>query len=121
MYPLDFWTALPIFLAAPAQVLFLIIYSVPYLGAGEWWKSFVGRALFIKTFTITFLILAAVISYLVHAHLDYYTGINWDFTPTHGVKSDRLVTIGYWFVCIAIYYQNVAIVRQRVVSAKNHD
>lgn len=121
MYPLDFWTALPIFLAAPAQIAFMLIYSLPAFGAGEWWKSFIGRALFIKSGTITFLILVSVSSYIIHYYHHFYTGVNYAFVPTYGLKSNALITVGYWLVCLAIYYQIAALLRQRFISQRNSD
>lgn len=89
----DPWRQLPIILAGPAQLVFVLIIALPCLGAGQWWKKDVTQALVIKSATMLLLISAAIVGYI--------TNDEW------------LVDLGYWLVCAAIYYQLAALIHER--------
>lgn len=108
---LHMWRDLPVILAAPAQTLFVLLYCLPPLGAGRWWRDFVGRALAFKSTALMLLIDAAVLTYL-DAYLDGHQ-ISWA-SDVHGIG--LTVVICYWLVAAAIYYQLGALIRQRLHS-----
>lgn len=104
----DFWRELPLFISFPAQVAFLLIYALPALGAGMWWKDFVGRALFFKSLSLAFVLAISafrnVVEIVNHPHISFA----WD-QPF----SELIITIGFWLVALAIIYQLVAIIKLR--------
>lgn len=102
------WRDLPIIVAAPAQTLFVLLYTLRPLGAGQWWGDFVGRALAFKSATLMLVIDFAVLGYLS----SWLEGaqVTWR-SDAHGL--DLAVVIGYWLVAAAIYYQLVALVYER--------
>lgn len=106
---LHMWRDLPIILAAPAQTLFVLLYTIRPFGAGQWWADFVGRALAFKSATLMLVIDAAVLGYLsawLHgAHL------TWSSDAQN--RLDLTVIIGYWLASVAIYYQLIALIWQR--------
>lgn len=109
VHQIDVWRQVPILLCLPAQVAFVLIVTTPRLGAGQWWRNYVTRALVLKSSTLLLLIFAASVGYL--------------FADTHGRQrvnwawpDDRIVCICYWLVTAAIWYQLVALVRQRFGS-----
>lgn len=104
----DFWRELPLFLSFPAQFIFVLIYAVPALGAGMWWKDFVGRALFVKSLSLAFVLgvsmLRNILEIIHHPDISFV----WD-QPI----GELIVTMGFWLVMVAIYYQLVAIIKLR--------
>lgn len=112
MIPFQFWTQIPIILAAPAQVLFVLLYSIRRFGAGEWWKDFVGRALFIKSASLAYLFVAADWTSASIYRRGGYSGISFD---VHSYRQDYawLIVIGYWLVTFAVYYQLISLIKQR--------
>jgi hypothetical protein len=118
MYEFDFWRDIPIVLAAPAQTAFFLIYSLKLLGAGPWWYDFVGRALFLKSTTLMFLVDAVTCSFISHA-----VSVGFDIDINYSMKLyagwDAATVTGYWLVGIAIYYQLFALIRQRRQSKRH--
>lgn len=106
----DFWRELPIFISFPAQLAFVLIYALPILGAGMWWKDFVGRALFVKSMALTFVLGISVARNLLE--IVNSPSISFD-SPFSQVPVEILVTVGFWMVMLAIVYQLLAIVKLR--------
>lgn len=104
------WRDLPVLLAAAPQTAFLLIYSLPSLGAGQWWRDFTGRALFLKALTLALLIDFAALGTVGQLLRGQPIRYGW---PEHGINA--CVVIGYWLVMAAIVYQLVAllVVRRR--------
>lgn len=106
MHEVEVWRQLPILLAAPAQFAFVLVVALPWLGAGQWWMSFVTRALVIKSATLLLLIAGASIGYLVH-DLDGPQDVSWSW------PSDGFVCGCYWLVSAAIWYQLGSLIHER--------
>lgn len=108
---LDFWKLLPLLLAAPTQLGFTLVYSLPFLGAGEWWRDFVGRALFVKAASLSFVLTAITINTALTAMsgvpVDY--DFNWTDLPIY----QKTLYVGYWGISIATFYQFVSIMKLR--------
>jgi hypothetical protein len=102
------WRDLPIMLAAPAQTVFVLLYTLRPLGAGEWWCDFVGRALAFKSTALMLLIDAATLGYV--AHWARGADLTWA-ADEHGI--DQVVMTLYWVVAAAIYYQLAALIHER--------
>lgn len=109
MHDIDVWREAPIVLAAPAQLAFVLIVALPWLGAGQWWKKWPTRALVFKSATLLVLILVAVTSYV----LRWLIGRD---SPWFDVAT----VAGYWAVTAAIYYQLVALIHERM-DARRRD
>lgn len=108
-HQIDVWRQAPILLCLPAQVAFVTIVTTPSLGAGQWWRNYVTRALVFKSSTLLLLIFAASVGYLfadTHGHQQ----VNWAW------PDDRIVCICYWLVAMAIWYQLISLIRQRFGS-----
>lgn len=90
------WWSLPLLLAALPQTLFVLQYGIPQLGAGQWWRDPIGRALFIK---------AAALAIV----LDLF--VLWVVFPESWISTAMLV--GYWLVFLGVLYQFVALNRSR--------
>jgi hypothetical protein len=117
MYEFDFWRDFPVLLAAPAQTIFILLYSLRIFGAGPWWEDFVGRALFLKSLTLLFLIDSVTCSFLAHAaSVGFNVSISYDLQLYKGWSACTVT--GYWLVAIAIYYQLYALIKQRFTSRK---
>lgn len=117
MLPFQFWTNVPIILCAPAQLLFVLLYSLRAFGAGEWWKDFVGRALFIKSVALAYVFVASTWT-ITSVYLDgLYSGISFDVTD-YRAHWAWLIVIGYWLVLFAVYYQLFALIKQRYSPQK---
>lgn len=115
IYEFEFWRTLPLLLATPAQMAFVLIYAIPKFGSGKWWKFYVGRAIFVKSLSLSFLlniITATVVSRAVNGE---YTGISFDMTITNSAL-DAMAVLGYWAVCFALYYQLILLARLRYSS-----
>lgn len=106
----DVWLLLPLMLSAVPQTAFVLLYSVPVLGAGEWWRDYVGRALFFKALTLGLLldVLAVRLLYLMGQAADLSVNVS----PPEG-GFDRLFSVLYWGIFAAICYQLWALVRER--------
>lgn len=118
MYVFQIWVTLPFILAALPQTAFVVLYGLPALGAGEWWREPVGRALFFKSVTLAALLdtLAIRLTY----HVVTADDVQWWFAPpTRAI--DRFGAILYWLIFAAVVYQLVVLVRQRVRSPGLHD
>lgn len=106
----DFWRELPLFISFPAQLAFVLIYALPVLGAGMWWRDFVGRALFVKSLALTFVLAVSVARNLLeiinHPMISFSS-------PFDQAPIEMLVTIGFWMVMFAIVYQLMAIIKLR--------
>lgn len=111
-YPFQFWTTVPILMAAPAQTLFVLLYGVRRFGAGEWWKDFVGRALFVKSVSLAFVLDAATWSTYSVWHRGGFTGVSFD-VDSYRADYSWLLVIGYWLVAFAVYFQLASLIKQR--------
>lgn len=105
----------PLILSAIGQLIFVVVYALPSLGAGKWWKSQTGRALFIKSSTLALLLLSLCLSFLSRWVNGEYTGITWQITKYEG-NLEYLIVFGYWAVAFGVYYQMWALVRQRYLA-----
>ena len=116
-FDFEFWRFLPIILAAPAQTLFLLVYSLRALGAGDWWREEIGRAMFLTSFTLAMLIDAAVLGYVSKFIQEQYTGIDYGLS-VYVNGWDSAAVFGYWLVCLAVYHQLILLIRVRIKSRK---
>lgn len=114
----EVWVTLPFILAALPQTAFVAIYGLPLLGAGEWWREPVGRALFFKSLTLAALLDTLAIRLTYHIVNDSHVVWRFDL-PTHAI--DRFGAILYWLIFAAVVYQLVVLVRQRIQSPGHHD
>ncbi len=112
---LEIWRYLPIILTAPAQIVFVFVYASKRLGAGDWWRDIVGRALFLKSATLALLLGTAVISYANHWIEGRFTTVSWGAES----KLDVAVMITYWLVCLAIYYQLAVLIKKRFIPERD--
>lgn len=102
------WRDLPVMIAAPVQTLFVVLYTLPVFGAGQWWRDFVGRALAFKSMALMLLVDAATLGYIsVWAHGG---DLSWS-RDARGI--DLAVEILYWVVAAAICYQLGALISER--------
>lgn len=103
------WRDLPVVLAAPAQTLFVLLFTIRPLGAGRWWTDFVGRALALKSIALMLLLDAATLGTIAQA----VSGARavWD-ADAHDAIDGAIVDL-YWLVAAAIYYQLAALIYQR--------
>lgn len=110
MFVFDVWLLLPLMLAALPQSAFVLLYSVPAFGAGEWWRVYVGRALFFKALTLGLLldVLAVRLLYLMW-QADALT-VNVE-PPAAAI--DLVFAVLYWGIFAAICYQLWALIRER--------
>lgn len=104
----EVWEDVPIVLSALGQTAFVLIYGVPALGAGEWWRDFVGRALFVKSLALA-LLLDVLVVRLVVRMVEGDVDITWSL----GDPWDRVSVFFLWLVCGAILYQLAALLRER--------
>ena len=109
MNEIDVWRNLPIVASAIPQTLFALIYSLPMLGAGEWWRTFVGRALFFKSLTLAALVDFVTLAIVTRA----VRGATWNWSVTEYTIEDRVVITGYWAVLATIIYQLWALIQER--------
>lgn len=109
----EFWRLSPLLLSAIGQTIFLAFYGLPALGAGKWWKDPVGRAIFIKSSTLALLLDSIVLSFISKWIDGEWSGISFHITKYDG-NLDYLILVGYWAVCFGVYYQMVALIRQRL-------
>lgn len=112
MYEFEFWRVLPLILAAPAQLAFVLVYSLKIFGAGQWWKSYVGRSIFVKSVSLSFLLNIAVALVVSRWINGQYEGVTFAMTLTNSFL-DAMAVLGYWAVCFAVYYQLALLVRLR--------
>ena len=110
VFVFDVWLLLPLMLSALPQTAFVLLYGIPWLGAGEWWRDFVGRALFFKSLTLALLldVLTARLLYL----MTQAASVDVKWVPPEG-SFDRLFVVLYWAIFASICYQLWALVRQR--------
>lgn len=102
----EFWSLAPLLMAALPQTAFVLLYGVPWLGAGEWWSDRVGRALFLKAASL------AVVLDLLLAHVLSLGIVGFSFAaPMGGFTIAE--TVGYWTVFGAVVYQLAALVIER--------
>lgn len=107
----DFWREFPIFISFPAQLAFVLIYALPMFGAGMWWKDFVGRALFVKSLALAFVLGIA----FGRNSLEILNNPNISFkSPFDQIPIEILVTAGFWLVMLSIIYQLIAIIKLRI-------
>lgn len=105
---IHFWRDLPIFLAAPPQTAFIVVYWRMW-HRGRSWDDFVGRALFLKSFALMLLIdfaAAAIVFQVLH-------GNPWEFGLGNYTTLSYADTALYWLVSGSIWYQLHALLRQR--------
>lgn len=102
------WRDIPVTIAFVSQLLFLLIFSIPKLGAGQWWRDFVGRALFIKTLSLTFLLFIFTLGVIYRATHEVDTGWIRYSTPL-----DPLINIGCWGIALASVLQLFTLVWTR--------
>jgi len=106
MHVIEFWRQAPILLAAPAQLAFVLIVTIPRFGAGQWWRRYVTRAVVELSGTLLLLILAASVGYVINDASGPQV-VDWRW------PDDGLVVACYWLVSAAIWSQLAALVRQR--------
>jgi len=102
------WRDLPVALAAIPQTMFVLLYALPALGAGQWWRDYIGRALFLKALTLGLLIDVATLGMV--GRLLRHRPVVWGW-PSESIGA--ATTVGYWLVAAAIIYQLVALIRER--------
>ena len=110
MIDYEFWRYTPVILATPAQIAFVLIFSVKKLGGGFWIRTVVGRALFFNAITLAFLLVVACSAYLTNFLGGLYSGVNWNYANS---VTNFLINTSYWTVCVAIYYQLHSILKSR--------
>lgn len=108
--PFEFWAALPVMLAAPVQTLFLIIYAIPRFGAGQWWRSYVGRSIFLKSLSLAFLLNATLYYQIEFWIKGIFTGVDYHVDGS----LEWVAVLGYWLLLYAVCYQAYALVRNRL-------
>lgn len=104
---LNFWTTAPLLLAAVPQTAFVLIYALRPLGAGQWWRDRVGRALFHKGMALA-IVLDLFLAYVLT------TGVRAVSFAAPSGWFEVCETVGYWYVCGAVIYQCAALVRARL-------
>lgn len=107
----EVWVLLPLVLAAPPQVVFVLLYGLPWLGAGQWWRDDVGRALFFKSATFALVLSTLAVRITHNVATSPYVQISWG-APDRWV--DWLGAVLYWLAFFAICYQLKVLVRRRV-------
>jgi len=115
--PFQFWTLVPLLLAAPVQTAFVLLYSIKPFGAGEWWKDFVGRALFIKAAALAYVLDASAWTVFSIYHRGGFSGISFDIS-TYRADYSWLLVIGYWLMLVAVVYQFMSLIKQRFIVQK---
>lgn len=110
MFVFDVWLLLPLMLSAFPQTAFVLLYGMPVFGAGEWWRDYVGRALFFKALTLGLLldVLAVRLLYLMATAADVQVRVS---PPAAAI--DLLFSVLYWGIFAAICYQLWALIRER--------
>ena len=108
----EVWEDVPIIVSALGQTAFVLIYSIRGFGAGQWWRDFIGRALFLKSLALAMLLDLLVVRLIVRmAHADEVV-VRWGL----GDSWDRLSVIFLWIVCVAILYQLAALLHERSLT-----
>lgn len=92
---LEWWRTATIVTAAVGQTLFLLLYAT-----FPWYRTFLGRALFLNAFTLAILIDTATINHLW----------GWDW----GYRDLRTVLV-YGLTVSGIWAQLIAFVRQKTI------
>lgn len=103
-----FWNILPILVAIPAQTMFLLIFSLKLLGAGEWWKVPIGRALFAKSVAITLVGVTLVVDFFYK--ISEGSQLSFDYEPS---LSSLLLISAFWVAAATIYYQLYVLLKTR--------
>lgn len=111
MFVFEIWVTLPLVLSAVPQSAFVLLYGLPCLGAGEWWRDPVGRALFFKSLTLAAL-LDTVAARIIYQAVEAEDVVVVTAFPTAGI--DRFGALLYWGIFAAIVYQLVVLIRQRL-------
>lgn len=124
MLELEWWRVAPFVLSVPPQLAFVLMYSLPVFGAGEWWSDFTGRALFFKSTAILTLITLSTAS----LGLLLWAGaarVHWDFSfdSAYGTLPDPygpilavldfVTAVFYWVLLATIIYQLSALIHER--------
>ena len=109
-----FWTLAPLLAAAVPQTVFVLLYALPPLGAGEWWADRVGRALCVKSTAL------ALVLDLLAARVLCHGWPGWSFeAPVDALAAAE--TAGYWLVLVGVVYQLVVLLRQRLEERLSPD
>lgn len=93
---MDHWKATAFVLAAVGQNIFILLYMT-----FPWYRTFLGRALFIKALTLGFLVNAAVASVI------------WEW-PNH----DYVMFTAYTVTALGIWAQLIAFIREKNTSGE---
>ena len=102
-----FWTLAPLLLAAAPQTVFVLVYALRPLGAGEWWRDRVGRALCVKSTAL------ALVLDLLAARVLSHGWPGWTFAAPEDALATA-ETAGYWLVLVGVTYQLGVLLRQRL-------
>ena len=103
-----FWNILPVLLGVPAQLAFTILFSVRVFGAGEWWRDPVGRALFIKSLSVSLVAVMLLFEFFYRVDHGAQLSFGWKLSIVN-----IMLTSAYWTASIAIYYQLIVLIRIR--------
>ena len=117
MIPFEFFRAFPIILAAIFQVIFVIIYASPWFGARGWWAHPIGRTIFIKALAMAVLLVSMCSVYLIRGSVGRYSEVAFDLEHTLA-NYEGFVVVAYYFVCFAVFYQLMSIVRERLAQRR---
>ena len=110
IYVFEVWVLAPLLIAAVPQSAFVLLYGVPLLGAGRWWRDEVGRALFFKSATFA----AVMITLSVRTtHRLVTSDVDFDWS-TPKEWQDWFGAVLYWLVLFAICYQLWILVKSRL-------
>ena len=113
--PFELWRWLPIFLAAPAQIAFIVIWSSTKFGAGQWWKTKIGRTLFIKSLGLTILLVNIALTVMIRLATGDYSHAAYDL-ERYTSNFEFLIVAGYWIVMISVYYQLGSLIKERFLQ-----
>ena len=124
MLELETWRVLPITLSVPFQLAFVMLYSMPRFGAGEWWRDFTGRALFYKSAALLVLLVLSTISITLLV-LSGGATLVWDISSDSTYRQlpnpygivlaviDLIAAVFYWVLLFTIMYQLGALFHER--------
>lgn len=125
MIKIELWRVLPFVLGVLPQIAFVLLYSVPRFGAGQWWTDFTGRALFYKSTALAVLLSLSTVS-LSLLLLSGVGHLTWSFSYTSTYRAllpgrwgdiiqvvDFTAAIFYWVLFGTIVYQLAALLHVR--------
>jgi hypothetical protein len=118
MFLFEFWRSSAIIVAIPSTVIFLLIYVIPHLGAGQWYRDYVGRALAFSAGSLALITTLFGALFLIHYLHGDYTGIDWNLASDAASSIGIFINISLWSYAFATYVQLYALIKNRFLEKK---